>query len=171
MTERLHIVIPMECPGSVKPNLLVMPKKNWKGRRDVKEAWVARAVRTTNQRTWRSSFIAFALSARPAEPMTGALVLDTLVVLPRPANKCRRKDPDGLIWAPVYPDRDNAEKIINDALTKGGFWTDDRVVVDGRTVKVYHEKGGRPRIELWLRRAEGHGPNIEDLGERQGALF
>lgn len=170
MSDCIHIVVPMVCPGSIRATPTIMPNKAWRGRRDVAQAWIARMLTSTKQRAWRSRFIGFALSGRPRAPLEGPLRLDLLLVLPRPKRLCRRKDPDGLLWAPTYPDRDNAEKIICDAMTRAGFWGDDRQVVSGQIVKVYAEKSGSPRVEIWLCRAAGAGPNVADLGGSQGSL-
>lgn len=81
------------------------------------------------------------------------LRVDILAVLPRPKRLMRHSDPDGLVWAPVKPDKDNVEKAVLDGLSS--FWRDDSQVVAGECLKVYAEKQGHTRIrvritdELW----------------------
>lgn len=86
----------------------------------------------------------------PTTPLQGPVGVDILAVLPRPRRLCRRKDPDGLIWAPRRPDSDNIRKAVLDALKR--HWADDGQVVDGATRKVYAERDGLPRLEVrvWL---------------------
>lgn len=46
------------------------------------------------------------------------LQVDILGVKRRPQNLLRRKDPDGLLWAPVTPDADNLAKSVLDAMQR-----------------------------------------------------
>ena len=62
--------------------------------------------------------------------------------LKRPKNRCRKKDPDGPIYAPKKPDKDNLEKAVLDALVGANVLWDDAQVVSGTVQKFYHEKDG-----------------------------
>uniref|UniRef100_A0A6M3KPF8 Putative endodeoxyribonuclease n=1 Tax=viral metagenome TaxID=1070528 RepID=A0A6M3KPF8_9ZZZZ len=98
-------------------------------------------------RSFEAQVTAAAAAAMPDGVLDEPLCVDILAVLPRPKRLCRRKDPSGLIWAPVRPDADNIRKAVLDALD--GFWRDDALVVAGETFKVFAEKrDGRPRLEV-----------------------
>ena len=75
--------------------------------------------------------------------------VDILCVLARPKRLQRRKDPAGLVWAAIKPDRDNLAKAVLDGLS--GIWRDDCIVVAGETLKAYAELDGRPRVEVRVR--------------------
>ena len=54
------------------------------------------------------------------------------------------------LYCPKKPDFDNVAKFVCDALN-GVFWIDDKVIVDGRCIKMYSEQ---PRIELKVKEIE-----------------
>jgi len=91
------------------------------------EAWVAECARRVYD----------------GEPLTGPLRLDVVFVLKRPGRLKPCRHPDGLVWAPKRPDVDNLRKLLLDGLS--ALWGDDAQVVDGRSVKVYAERGCPPR--------------------------
>ena len=78
------------------------------------------------------------------------------MVLPRPKNRMRKKDPDGPVWAPRKPDRDNIDKNVLDGL--GAYLEDDKQVVLGSLAKVWHGKQGRPGVFVRLRSASTFEP-------------
>ena len=100
---------------------------------------------------WESALAMMAQAHLPRTILDEPLRLDVLAVLPRPRRLLRKRDPDGLIWAPVKPDRDNIEKAVQDALK--AFWRDDALVVCGEPLKVYAEREGRPRVVVRIRSA------------------
>lgn len=109
-----------------------------------------RTYTPTKTQNWEATFQAMTAQYLPDTPLEGPLRVDILAVLPRPKRLMRQKDPDGLLWAPVRPDVDNIRKGVLDAMDL--FWGDDKQVVAGQTLKVYCEKSGRPRVEVWIGR-------------------
>lgn len=87
----------------------------------------------------------------PERPPGDAFQLDILAVLPRPQRLMRNRDPLGVVWAPVKPDRDNIVKAVQDAMRQ--VWRDDALVVVGSEAKVYAERHGRPRLVCRLTNA------------------
>ncbi len=59
----------------------------------------------------------------------------------RPKSASRR-------WPCIKPDIDNLEGAVNDAITYAGIWTDDALVVDSRTRKIYAATAGA-LIRIW----------------------
>lgn len=103
-----------------------------------------RMITPTKTRSWEATIAAFAASVLPRSPLEGQLRVDILAVMPRPGRLMRRKDPDGLLWAPTRPDADNIRKAVLDGMS--ACWRDDAQVVAGDTLKVYAEKDGKPRL-------------------------
>ena len=79
--------------------------------------------------------------------------VDITFYLKRPKRLCRKKDPQGPIFATKKPDRDNLDKSVLDALTGAGVLLDDAQVVSGTLEKYYHAIGEGPgaliRISRW----------------------
>jgi len=72
-------------------------------------------------------------------------------VLPRPKRLYRKKDPSQMVKCFKKPDLDNLAKSLNDAIDRnGGYWHDDAQVQGMSMKKLYAEKLGQPRIELWI---------------------
>jgi Holliday junction resolvase RusA-like endonuclease len=70
-------------------------------------------------------------------------------------------------WKESAPDRDNADKILLDAL-KGMFWRDDSIVVAGPVIKQYSEI---PRTEIYINKIkEMKGCHYEDKDELKGGV-
>lgn len=103
-----------------------------------------RAITPKATREWERDFAAYALRFAPLMPIEGPVRVDVVAVLPRPQRLHRATDPDGPTWAPVVPDADNVRKAVLDAMAR--WWTDDRLVVAGETLKVYAPKGGKPCV-------------------------
>jgi len=89
----------------------------------------------------------------PREVIEGAMRVDVLALLPRPKRLLKRSKrtgellggaEEGLMWAPVMPDRDNIDKAILDGLK--AIWRDDQQVCFGWIAKCYAEANGRPRL-------------------------
>lgn len=81
--------------------------------------------------------------------VTGPLVLECRFFLPRPKSLLRKRDPDGPIWHTGRKDLDNLYKGVMDTLN-GIIWHDDGQIVSygPNHGKWYHEKDGRPRVEI-----------------------
>lgn len=86
----------------------------------------------------------------------GPVTLDLLVIFAR--GKGRKKEAiargETYQYHDITPDRDNLLKAVQDALKP--FWTDDAIVVDGNTTKLW---GPTDRIILRIYPA----PHIDDL--------
>ena len=85
----------------------------------------------------------------------------------RNSNKLKESAP---IWKITTPDRDNADKIILDALN-GNFWRDDSRVCAGPVIKQYSEI---PRTEIYINKlSKMEGCHYEEEGkqELQTSLF
>ena len=100
-------------------------------------------------KSWEAQVGIASLVCRPAMVMEGPVRVDILAVMPRPKRLLRKKDPNGLIWCLTKPDSDNIRKSVLDALKT--WWRDDSQVVDGRTLKVYAERNGHPRVIVRVR--------------------
>ena len=81
-------------------------------------------------------------------PLEGPLLLDVLIVLPRPKRLMRKKDPEGFVWADKRPDTDNILKALTDGMHT--CYRDDAQIVQVFAAKVYAEKTGKPRIVVHL---------------------
>jgi Holliday junction resolvase RusA-like endonuclease len=92
-----------------------------------------------------------ALSALDIRVIDFPVRVDILAVFSRPKRLTRKKDPQGLLWKPTRPDSDNLRKAVLDGLAC--VLTDDALVVDGRTCKVYGAKGQEPMVKINIRRA------------------
>lgn len=95
-----------------------------------------------------------AMAANVPRPMSGPVRVDIRVVKRRPKSRPKylTKDEwanDGFIWCPVKPDSDNVRKAILDGMK--ACWGDDAQVCAGWTQKVFAERGGRARVEVWVR--------------------
>lgn len=81
------------------------------------------------------------LSARaPKKPLEGPLVLEFIAGMPIPAStpkKQREAMLRGEIAHTKKPDLDNMAKQLKDAMTRAGFWGDDKQVVALRCSKRY----------------------------------
>jgi Holliday junction resolvase RusA-like endonuclease len=92
-----------------------------------------------------SDFRAQALAYKPTKPLETPLIVNIKVFrsIPKSMSKKRAELADrGIIRPTTKPDKDNYEKLINDALN-GIFWRDDSQIVYGRTGKYYSKN---PRI-------------------------
>ncbi|HYF77350.1 MAG TPA: RusA family crossover junction endodeoxyribonuclease [Symbiobacteriaceae bacterium] len=87
----------------------------------------------------------------PPALLEGPIVLECRFYLARPARLMRKRDPEGPVPHTSRPDLDNLYKSVQDAL-KGVLWKDDSQIVGYGLDhgKAYHEKDGRPRLELTL---------------------
>ena len=105
------------------------------------------------------AMVAFHAAQHVTKPLLDVPIrLDILIVLPRPKRLMRKKDPDGLVWAPKRPDRDNVEKAITDGLKN--CFRDDAQICAGESVKCYAEKNGVPRIVISMQEIKSGGPSV-----------
>ena len=77
-----------------------------------------------------------AAKKRPAKPFSNAVRLCVRFTYKRPTSRHFE------IYKTTRADLDNLEKAVMDALTQAKWWTDDCLVVDKRTVKVWGERNG-----------------------------
>ena len=117
-----------------------------------------RAFTAPKTRRWMGDAARLFAAELPAEKLEGPYRVDILAVVERPQYMRKRfkrtgeaKYDEGLLWAPTKPDIDNIRKSVQDALER--HLTDDKAVVDGRTVKVYAEIDGLPRVVVRIRPA------------------
>lgn len=73
-------------------------------------------------------------------PLTGALSVRALLLLPRPGYLCRKKGPQPRVWHHVRPDLDNYEKALLDACN-GILWNDDGQIAEKITRKMFAAAG------------------------------
>lgn len=112
---------------------------------------LGRAVMVTPAATrrWQMDLASIAADHMPRVILDEVLRLDILAVLMRPKTKSTKRHVDGLMWAGCTPDVDNIAKNVSDALKS--FWVNDSRIADERILKVYAEKGGRPRVLVRIR--------------------
>lgn len=99
---------------------------------------------------YTDSIVAHARFEAPVTPMKGPVQIEYTFYLKRPKRLMRKKDPDEAVLCDKKPDVDNLIKGTQDGLTKSGFWEDDSQIVCVYALKLYHEKKGRPRIEVQI---------------------
>ena len=88
------------------------------------------------------------LPHRPKTPMKGPLELSFCAIFPIPRSwtkKRREAALRGKIWHTSKPDTDNLAKQLKDAMTRMGFWQDDRQVALCFAEKCY---GGRGELRV-----------------------
>ena len=99
------------------------------------------ATQQANERTLE----AMLMPHRPKTPLSGPLELSFCAVfsVPQSWTKKRREAAlRGKMWHTSKPDTDNLCKQLKDAMTRLGFWADDRqVAAYGRMEKLYGERG------------------------------
>ena len=106
------------------------PAKNRIGKRDVRVYF----------------YHAGALSDPPPE---GPIRMTMAFYVARPKRLMRSKDPAEPIPTISRPDLDNYEKLVLDALNTAGY-KDDSQVYERRGIKLFCEKGGQPRTEIYM---------------------
>ena len=89
---------------------------------------------------------------RGKPPLSGPLTLDTHFFLRRPI-RGKLEFPTG------KPDRSNLLKLLEDALTDGGLWTDDALVLDGWASKEYAADDQPPGVGIRVWR-HGERPGV-----------
>lgn len=118
-------------------------------------------VRMITSEKTRNGEMAFRLQAakwKPRKPLTGALRLDLVFVLPPPLSFPAGRSH---VWPHVRPDKDNYEKLVMDSLGGDMFWSDDAQVCAGSVIKIY---GSPPRTEVRI-------SQLSDADEAQHSLW
>lgn len=98
------------------------------------------ATQQANERTLEAMLLQY----RPKTPLSGPLELSFCATFPVPrswAKKRREAALRGKMWHTSKPDADNLCKQIKDAMTRLGFWQDDRQVAVCHMEKLYGERG------------------------------
>ena len=124
----------------------------------------ADVYKPSEDRRHESAFALLASSSRPvgddgaAVTIAEPVVLDVVIVQPRPASLSARSKrtglplkPPGRRWASSRPDLDNLGKTVLDALK--GWWVDDALVVGLRAFKVIAALGEAPGYHVRIRAA------------------
>lgn len=83
------------------------------------------------------------------QPHKGPIRMEILFINHRPKRLYRKKDPEGRLPCPQYPDWDNAGKALSDALN-GVVYRDDKQIYDCHVVQVYGAKGEDPHIDVFI---------------------
>jgi Holliday junction resolvase RusA-like endonuclease len=91
------------------------------------------------------SIINESLGFKPAEPLAGPLDVEYKFYFPRP-ERDESEHPDK-----VTSDWDNVCKGVQDALSKAGFWSNDKQVVHGQGWKLWAEEPGMERMEIIIK--------------------
>lgn len=118
-----------------------------------------RMVKTKDARQWADTLAQYAALHLPRELITEPVRVDIVAIHRRPAYMSKRdrsgqlKFSSGLIPCKKKPDIDNIVKHVYDALRR--FWSDDCLVVDGRSAKLYSEIDGEPRIVIRVQSISG----------------
>lgn len=98
------------------------------------------AYKSAGQKSAEAVLDALLLACAPQKPLEGPLVLEFIAGMPIPAStpkKQREAMLRGEIAHTKKPDLDNMAKQLKDAMTRAGFWGDDRQVVSLRCSKRY----------------------------------
>lgn len=118
--------------------------------------WTAMMYDCGSSNEWKKTIIDDLVKAKlkPTTPHEGALRLDLVFYMPRPASRNRKKDPAGEIPHLGRPDVDNLFKAVADCLKAANFIAEDSLICDSRIQKFYHAKGKSPGVDLRLSRWE-----------------
>ena len=112
-------------------------------------------VKHAATRQWENSIAALAAYQMPRALIAEAVQVDILAVFARTQDLAKvyatgkPKHPVGLIPNTNKPDIDNIRKSAQDALK--AHWSDDKLVVVGKTAKAWCELHGKPRLVLRIR--------------------
>lgn len=87
------------------------------------------------------------------EVYSDPVMITVLAIKTRPKRLYRKKDIEGLVWRPHKPDGSNTLKAVEDALQNAGVIRNDIQVVHSKTLNLFTEKNGPPRVEVWLEKA------------------
>lgn len=101
--------------------------------------------KSESQKANERTLEAYLLPHRPKTPLSGPLELSFCAIFPIPRSWTKKRREAALwgrMWHTSKPDTDNIAKQLKDAMTRLGFWQDDRqVAVYGRMEKLYGKRG------------------------------
>lgn len=112
-------------------------------------------MREDNPRTkpWRATVTSYALDARNGHPpLTGPVLLDLIIELPRPKSHFRtgkhagELKPNAPRFCTTKPDASKLARAIEDALVDAGLLRDDALVAQLHVAKVYANDA--PRVSI-----------------------
>ena len=83
------------------------------------------------------------------KPSTVAVKVGMKFIFQRPQALMRKSSPEGLLPCPKRPDMDNLMKAVMDGLIAIA-WIDDSQIVNAVVQKLYCEKNGVARTEIWI---------------------
>lgn len=143
----IRVFVPGEPKAQPRPRGRAVTKTTPKGKR-------YNTVMAYNPKTadaWKIQ-IKYAFDRYKGLMILGPIICNVKVLISRPKQLMRKKDPAGEIPYIAKPDRDNLDKSILDCLSgtdkngKGGIgvWKDDCQVYDGRVSKFYCAKDSVP---------------------------
>lgn len=147
---------PLPCLENKAPLLLrafgldIMPTPQKRPRICVSSFGHAKAYKGKRQKEAEAALDAALALHAPPRPYAGALALRFAAMIP-PKKSLGKADRQRLLergWHMDAPDIDNLAKQLLDAMTRTGFWLDDRQVSELACVKRH---GDKPRwlVELW----------------------
>lgn len=113
-----------------------------------KNKYFARAYKCEQQKFNELELEYHLMKHRPKEPLSKAAIVKFIGYLPIPKSFSKKKREQALnleIVPVTKPDVDNLTKQLFDALTRMGFWTDDKIVFSLTAIKLYSDK---PRWEV-----------------------
>lgn len=83
------------------------------------------------------------------KPLVGPVNVGMKFIFQRTQAMMKKKWPDGLLPCSKRPDMDNCMKSVMDGLIAIA-WIDDSQIVNANVQKLYSEKAGTARTEIWI---------------------
>jgi len=111
----------------------------------------ARVYQSKKDKDWEQAMYSALIDSMPTVPWSMGIEMRVEFYMPRPKRLCRKKDPEYPLPHTTKPDLSNLVKSLEDVLAKIGFMDDDKLIHSTIARKFYCEKGGRPRVEIWMR--------------------
>jgi Holliday junction resolvase RusA-like endonuclease len=99
---------------------------------------------------WRDCVYLAACAVRPDAPINVRCRIRLVVLFARPANRMRKKDPLCRIPWIRKPDASNCLKLVEDAITDAGIWTDDCLADCLGIERYYVAIGESPGAEVFI---------------------
>ena len=96
-------------------------------------------------------------------PLAGPLMVEILLLFPRPGRLRWKSRPMPRDWHQARPDAENCAKAVLDALT-GLLWVDDKQVTDLRVQKCYAAGDEQPHVKIVVRELLSEQLPNEELG-------
>jgi crossover junction endodeoxyribonuclease RusA len=103
---------------------------------------------------WKKAVAIHCMPNRPRDPFDCPVKVDINFYFPRIKEHYRtgkhagELKPNAPVLHTVKPDKDNAEKLVLDVMTKAGWWVDDSRVCTGTPTKVYADGQPGAMIEV-----------------------